>query len=222
MKNTAFYFTLCILLGLSNMISAQDAGNYLYNNPYQVPEKLRVALNTPAGSNISLKAEVMMNVKATSYTAIFAMTQTGRDAYEVDSLLQGRLAQVRFALALLGIADTDIHVDAISMVPTYAYKIEEKKFSKRSVEVPTGLEMKKNIHVLFRNHDVLDRIISEMAFVDVYDLVKVEYNILFRRIAQSSAECNRYQEIYIQFIAIAPRYLFDGRRISMRLSHGTI
>lgn len=177
MKKAAFYFTLCILLGLSNMVFAQDAGNYLYNNPYQVPEKLRVALNTPAGSNVSLKADVMMNVKATSYTAIFAMTQTGRDAYEVDSLMQGRLAQVRFALALLGIADSDIHVDAVSMVPTYAYKLEEKKFSKRSIEVPTGLEMKKNIHILFRNHDVLDRIISEMAFVDVYDLVKVEYNI---------------------------------------------
>jgi uncharacterized protein YggE len=177
MKNTAFYLTLCLLLTLSNVSSAQDAGNYLYNNPYQVPDKMRVALNTPAGSNISLKAEVMMNVKATSYTAIFAMTQTGRDAYEVDSLMQGRLNQVRFALALLGIADSDIHIDAVSMVPTYAYKLEEKKFSKRSIEVPTGLEMKKNVHILFRNHDVLDRIISEMAFVDVYDLVKVEYNI---------------------------------------------
>jgi hypothetical protein len=88
MKNTAFYFTLCLLLAFNGIATAQDAGNYLYNNPYQVPDKMRVALNTPAGSNISLKAEVMMNVKATSYTAIFAMTQTGRDAYEVDRLLQ--------------------------------------------------------------------------------------------------------------------------------------
>jgi hypothetical protein len=37
--------------------------------------------------------------------------------------------------------------------------------------------MKKNIHVLFKDHYQLDKIISEMAFADIYDLVKVEYNI---------------------------------------------
>lgn len=118
-----------------------------------------------------------MNVRATSYTAIFAATQNGRDAYEVDSLMSGRIAQVRYALGTLGIAEADIHIDAVSMVPTYAFKVEDKKFNKRSIEIPTGFEMKKNIHVLFKNHSILDRIISEMAFADIYDLVKVDYNI---------------------------------------------
>jgi hypothetical protein len=63
------------------------------------------------------------------------------------------------------------------MVPTYAFKLEEKKFSKRSTEIPVGFEMKKNIHILFRNSDIMDAIISEMAFADIYDMVKVDYNI---------------------------------------------
>jgi uncharacterized protein YggE len=154
------------------------SGNYIYNNQGAIiPDKAIIPLTNPSTSAISLKAEVMMNVRATSYTAIFAVTQNGRDAYEVDSLMTGRINQVQYALGLLGIAQQDIHIDAVSMVPTYAFKLEDKKFNKRSIEIPTGFEMKKNIHVLFKNHDILDRIISEMAFADIYDLVKIDYNI---------------------------------------------
>jgi len=174
-----FIPALCILLcAVQCETHGQAAGNFLYNNPNSFNnDRIAIAVNTPIGSNINLKAEVLMNVKATSYNAIFSAVQSGKDAYEVDSLMFGRIAQVRYALGLLGINDEDIHVDAVSMVPTYSYKIEDKKFNRRSIEIPTGFEMKKNIHVLFRKHDVLDRIISEMAFADIYDLVKVEYNI---------------------------------------------
>lgn len=169
----------CLLIGFSQIqIHAQAAGNYIYNNPQSFNnEKIAIPMNTPLGSVVNLKAEVLMNVKATSYTAIFAASQNGRDAYEADSLMSGRIDQIRYALGLLGISDDDIHVDAVSMVPTYSFKLEEKKFNKRSIEIPTGFEMKKNIHILFKQHAMLDRIISEMAFANIYDLVKVEYNI---------------------------------------------
>jgi uncharacterized protein YggE len=184
-----FNSLLCLLLTGWNLsgfsqsagnyaVERASTGNYIYNNQGSVnTDRAIIPMTNPASSSISLKAEVMMNVRATSYTAIFAATQNGRDAYEVDSLMAGRIAQVRYAMGLLGIKPEDVHIDAVSMVPTYAYKIEDKKFNKRSIEIPTGFEMKKNIHVLFRNHDVLDRIISEMAFVDIYDLVKIDYNI---------------------------------------------
>lgn len=160
------------------VVERAAAGNYIYNNQMGVnTDRALIPMTNPTNTAITLKAEVMINVRATSYTAIFAATQNGRDAYEVDSMMSGRIAQVRYALGLLGISDQDIHIDAVSMVPTYAFKLEDKKFNKRSIEIPTGFEMKKNIHVLFKNHDVLDRIISEMAFADIYDLVKIDYNI---------------------------------------------
>lgn len=188
MKTLHFWGVLSFIFLFNNQSNAQSAGNYamekaaagnyIYNNSNGVnAERAIVPMTNPAVSAISLKAEVMMNVRATSYTAIFAASQNGRDAYEVDSLMSGRIAQIRYALGMLGIAEADIHIDAVSMVPTHAFKVEEKKFNKRSIEIPTGFEMKKNIHVLFKNHNVLDRIISEMAFADIYDLVKVDYNI---------------------------------------------
>jgi uncharacterized protein YggE len=159
-------------------IESASAGNYVFNNIYNSNrEQVNIPINGSNGSTINLKADVMMNVRPTSFTAIFAMSQSGVDVASTDSTMQNRIRQIRYGLNRLGINDEDIHIDAVSMMPTYAYKLEEKKFSKRSVEVPTGLEMKKNIHVLFRSHDMLDPIISEMAYAEVYDLVKVEYNI---------------------------------------------
>jgi uncharacterized protein YggE len=171
-------FLAIVLIGAMIQAFSQAAGNYLYNNNYSFNnEKATIPINNANGSTVTLKAEVMMNVISTSYTAIFAASQQGKSVKEVDSLMTLRIDQVRYALEMFGIAEEDIHIDAVSMVPTYARKLEEKKFSKRSTEIPTGFEMKKNIHILFKKHALLDPIISEMALADIYDLVKVEYNI---------------------------------------------
>jgi uncharacterized protein YggE len=169
----------CILLSLAafSWTYAQSAGSYLYSNQANQSDHVNIPVNMPSGSNVSLKAEVMMNVKATSYTAIFAATQSGSDAMDADSMMTARISQVKYALGVLGISSKDIHIDAVAMVPSYTHVLEEKRFGKRSTEIPTGFVMKKNIHILFRDHDLLDIIISEMAFADIYDLVKVEYNI---------------------------------------------
>ncbi|MBX7051839.1 MAG: SIMPL domain-containing protein [Flavobacteriales bacterium] len=177
MKHISLFWLVC-LLTISKTQFAQHAGNYLYNNNYGInTDRAAVNINTPSANTISLKAEVMMNVKPTSYTAIFSATQTGKDIFEVDSMMAQRIDQVKYALGLMGIPESDVHIDAVSMIPTYAYKLEEKKFSKRSTEVPVGFEMKKNIHILFKQPHLLDLIISEMAFAEIYDMVKVEYNI---------------------------------------------
>ncbi len=178
MKKTLSTVLLAAITLCTNQLFSQAAGNFIYNNPYSMnTDRIVIPANIPNANVVNLKAEVMMNVRATSYTAIFAAVQIGVDVYQVDSLMQQRLDQVRYALGIMGVPEDAIHVDAVSMVPTYAYKVEEKKFSKRMTEVPTGFEMKKNIHILFKEHSILDRIISEMAFVDIYELVKVEYNL---------------------------------------------
>ena len=192
MKHT-IYFTFCILLCLSsytqsfaqgggNAVTQEDkamsTGNYLYNqNDLRINDRITIPVNQNNTNVITLKADVMMNIQANSYTAIFAISQSGASVSETDSLMQGRINQVMFGLNQLGIPDDYIHVDAVSAVPTYAYNVEDKKFSRRSIEMPTGFEMKKNIHILFKKHSMLDPIISQMAFAEVYDLVKVEYNI---------------------------------------------
>jgi len=174
-------FSIVFLLALSAIptsVLAQAAGNWIYNNPYSMnTDRITIPVIAPNANQVTLKAEILMNVQASSYTAIFAASQIGLDVYQVDSLFNQRIAQVRYGLNKMGIPNEAIHIDAVSMVPTYSYKVEEKKFSKRMTEVPTGFEMKKNIHVLFPRHSMLDEIISHMAFADIYELVKMEYNL---------------------------------------------
>jgi len=80
-------------------------------------------------------------------------------------------------LKQIGIKDNEIHIDVISLVPTYSLKLEEKKFTKTANEIPTGFQLKKNIHIIFYDHDKLSEVISQVAKAEIYDIVKVDYNL---------------------------------------------
>lgn len=156
----------------------QSAGNVIYNNPDAVkPQRVLMNINSPDNRNVVLQAEVMINMNPTSYVAIFSATQNGTTATETDSLMNIRLKMVIDGLKLMGIQNKDIHIDVISMVPTYSIKLEKKKFSRTANEIPTGFEMKKNIHVIYYDHDKLSEIISYVAKAEIYDIVKVDYNL---------------------------------------------
>lgn len=156
----------------------QSAGNVIYNNPTATnPQRVNVNVTIPYDNNVTLQADIMINVKATSYAAIFSATQNGLTASETDSLLNIRLRTVKNALKQIGIKDNEIHIDVISLVPTYSLKLEEKKFSKTANEIPTGFQLKKNIHIIFYDHDKLSEIIAQMAKAEIYDIVKVDYNL---------------------------------------------
>jgi hypothetical protein len=110
------YYLLAMMCtcAFANQIFAQAAGNYLYNNNYGInTDRAVVNVNSTSANATVLKAEVMMNVKATSFTAIFAATQTGKDVYDVDSLMNLRINQVLYALGMMGIPETDVHLEKI-------------------------------------------------------------------------------------------------------------
>jgi uncharacterized protein YggE len=124
-----------------------------------------------------IKADVMMNVRATSYVAILSITQAGESIFETDSLMDIRLNNVFNELRAAGISLENTHVDFISMLPTYEFELTEKRYSKTLNEVPSGFEMKKNIHVKFTDHDRVNNLISAAAKAEIYDLVKIDYNV---------------------------------------------
>lgn len=126
---------------------------------------------------MDIQADVMINMKATSYTAIFSVTQNGLTSAVTDSLMSIRLNTVKEGLLESGITEDNIHIDVISFVPIYSLELEKKKFSKTINEIPVGFQMKKNIHILFYDHDQLSNIIALMAKSEIYDIVKVDYNL---------------------------------------------
>jgi len=165
---------------------AQSAGNAVFNDPYYQPNGT-IPYNQPKGVNLNpiqnggtytpIKADVMMNVLATSYVAVLSVTQVGESISETDSLMDIRLNNVFDALKAAGVPLENTHVDFISMVPKYEFELTEKRYSKTQNEVPAGFEMKKNVHVRFSNHDRLNDLISAAAKAEIYDLVKIDYNV---------------------------------------------
>lgn len=168
---------------VSIKIFAQAAGNSVYanqnNTGYSNSGNVDLGLQQPSNYSFSnmLEANVMINIKATAYTAIFSLTQHGNTIEEVESGMTSRIAIFKNHLQQTGIVESQIFVDPVSLVPQYEIELTEKKFSKTLNEVPNGFEMKKNVHITFKNHKEINDIVSTAAKGEVYDLVKVEYAI---------------------------------------------
>ncbi|MFI5204464.1 MAG: hypothetical protein ACHQF2_08205 [Flavobacteriales bacterium] len=176
---------------------SQSAGNVVYNpggynnqnlsnNRYGGGPQM-IAYNPPPGVNLNagahqsreqlIKSDIMINIKATSYTAIFSLTQNADRMMQTDSLSNIRIENMIAAIRKDPAIKFEYHVDFIALVPRYKTVTEEKRFSKTVNEVPDGFEMKKNIHVLFYNHDHLATIIAAAGKGEIYECVKVEYNV---------------------------------------------
>jgi len=63
----------------------------------------------------------------------------------------------------------------IYLIPIYNYEMEKKLFSKTYNEVPKGFEMQKNLHIRFKDANVIDDIVTLAANNEIYDLVTIEY-----------------------------------------------
>ncbi|MBN2681274.1 MAG: hypothetical protein JXR58_02090 [Bacteroidales bacterium] len=169
---------LVLLAAFSGLSYGQAAGNVIYNNPDAVrPQKMTINYTKGYDSSTELSAEILMNIPASSYTVIFSATQNGATAIEADSLMNVRLKIVEQELLAIGIKKSDMHVDLISFVPTYSMVLEEKKFSKTANELPIGFQLKKNIHIIITNYDLLGLMTTIMAKSEIYDIVKVDYNL---------------------------------------------
>lgn len=155
------------------MVVGQSSGNVNYQNQVRFSDQ-NIHVNSPSTSDTYISVKGLANIKADTYVAIFSLTQVGKTTEEVNELLNQRTSQ-----ALIYIKDkpnVETFVDMISFVPVYEYETEKKIFSKKSYnEIPKGFELKKNIHIQFKDPNQLDEIISILASQEIYDLVRVDY-----------------------------------------------
>ncbi len=163
-------------------VKSNSMGNSIHNIEsgfihYQQPKGVNLNPSYGGNSLTPVKADVMINMKATSYVAILSVTQVGENIEQTDSLMDIRLNNVFIELKKAGIPLSETHVDFISMIPKYDFETTEKRYSKTMNEVPSGFEMKKNIHVKFIEHDRVNDLISAAAKAEIYDLVKIDYNV---------------------------------------------
>ncbi|HMT97677.1 MAG TPA: SIMPL domain-containing protein, partial [Ferruginibacter sp.] len=173
------FFNLAYAQGAGNAV-VEASGNILYNNPggyVQKPVNLNPDQVYSYSYGTQLEASVMINVKASGYVAIFSLTQTGKTIEEVEAAMTNRTEFFKKLMLHSNTGAMQVFIDPITMVPTYEMEVTQKKYSKTFNEVPTGFEMKKNVHVTFKNQSDINDIITAAAKAEVYDLVKVEYSV---------------------------------------------
>lgn len=163
---------LAVLLSCSATISfGQVSGNINYQSQVQYPE-YNIDLQMPPNLTITVKG--LANVAADNYVAIFSVTQAGKTTSEVNELMDSRINKALSDLKMK--QGIEPFVDMISFVPVYEFEVSKKLFSKKTYnEIPKGFELKKNIHIKYKDANLLNEIIAALANSEIYDLVRVDY-----------------------------------------------
>jgi hypothetical protein len=162
---------LLAMIAISQMSWGQVAGNSNYQNQIQYANN-SIDLKFPTNLTINIKG--LANITAENYVAIFSVSQIGKTAEEVNTLMDNRLNQALNNFK--NKQEIESYIDMISFVPLYEYEVEKKIFSKKTYsEVPKGFELKKNIHIKYKNPNLLNEIIATLASAEIYDLVRVDY-----------------------------------------------
>jgi len=173
----------------------QAAGNYLYNQSSErdykstgeifggfsdgnIAQTLSYYPVTTTGDTvITLNVKVMMNVHADTYVAIFGVSQAAETVDSCHQMIKRRVSGFLKNIKQLGVKDADIYIDFISQVPVFEFEEEKKLFSKTYNEVPKGFELKKNVHISYKEEKIVDDLLVLAAQNEIYDIVKVDYVI---------------------------------------------
>jgi len=151
-----------------------SSGNAQIYNP-TVQKQISQTLHPSNILTVDVKA--LQNVSATTYTAIFNVSQIGPSAEMTNQLMKERIDQIKNRLNAKGITQNNIAIDVISFIPIYEVEVTKKLFSKTYTEVPKGFELQQNIHIQFTKTNQFESILEACAKSEVYNLVKVDYFI---------------------------------------------
>lgn len=163
------------ILGIAIFASstaAQESGNSAYNRQRREPAK-NTGILTLGGEQrgAMIEANILMNVPADGYTAVFGIAQEGATVQESNAKVDATIANFKSALASLGIAENDTYVDLITQNKIYEYRSEASAV----VERLKGFESKKTVAVSYEKRSQLQAIVDAAAKASIFDLIKVDY-----------------------------------------------
>lgn len=169
--------SLClIVLGLafSSGLFAQEAGNRAYGMQKRRPQAStgQLTANAEAASRIYfVEANVLMNVKADAYNAVFAVVQNGTTAAESNAKINAQIAGFTKDLGALDIRSSDIFIDFITQNKVYDYTTAGTVITEKL----SGFETKKNVVVRYKNREMLEKMLFAATKNSIFDLIEVEY-----------------------------------------------
>ena len=216
--------TSLLLSYAGTSVRAQVMGNYQRQNNAPSTSNYRAQFRAvpqtaefaPDGSLV-FSINALSNQTADSYVAIFSVFQTGKTAPETNDGINRRIDAIKSALTAIGVPREDVYVDLVNFLPTYGYTEDKRIFSKTTfTEVPTGFQLQKNLHIRYRDPELLDRILTAAATQEVYDIIKVDYQIA--RPSEVYAEMRRLAFDYLDQI----EEVYAGQGIGLDTFNKTI
>lgn len=157
---------------------AQESGNAVYGNT----RRRNTGVTTgnlygvePKDSVIStfLEANVLINVKADEYMAVFGVAQEGPTLVDCNKKIDLQIAEFTKSLQELGVAGADVFVDFVTQNRIYDFAVASGSSTAR--EKAAGFEIKKNILVHYKERGLLEKMLIAASKSSIFDLIKVDY-----------------------------------------------
>jgi uncharacterized protein YggE len=162
---------LILLLLIAGSLRAQVSGNQAYENNYRASSRGGGRAGYLTDSTFLVQAQVLMNVRADQFVAVFGVAEEGATVEEGNGKIDRRIAAFIAELKSLGIPEGDIFVDMVTHNRIYDHRIE----GSIAREYISGFELKKNISIRYRDHKRIEQLVLVAAKHGIYDLVKVDY-----------------------------------------------
>jgi len=174
MKTTLFLISIICACELA--ICAQEAGNSVYGGSRRrssgaITGNLFATEPKDSVAASFVEANILMNVKADEYVAVFALAQEGPTLLESNEKIGAQIKEFLASLESLGVKRNDVFVDFVTQNRVYDFAVSENT-AKESL---TGFEVKKNVAVRYRDRALLENMLSAAAKSSIFDLVKVDY-----------------------------------------------
>ena len=174
--------SLMILVAGQETCLGQVGGNVAYSQPggragAQQVERAKRLLTAPelppSGTSMFVEANVLADVKADEFVAVFGITEEGETVAESGRKMAATVKALSDDLRGLGLGGDHVFVDFVAQNKIYGFEVAGDLAREKLV----GFELKKNVSIHYRDRDLLDKLVVAAARSQIFDLIKVDYVI---------------------------------------------
>lgn len=180
-----------ILMTCPDLAQAQVGGNLGYSQSgakarAEARERNKRLLTDkdvpPTSTTTFVEADVLLNVRADEFVAVFGLAQDGATVEECSQKMNAVVKEFTDALKAMKIDATDMTLDFVTQTKTYGFEVAGDIAREKLV----GFELKKNLLVHYKDKLLLDKLLVVAAQSKIYDLIKVDYIVRDTKVIQNT------------------------------------
>jgi uncharacterized protein YggE len=162
---------LCLAQASGNVGFSQNSGRAKAEQNERAKRVLTKEEMPTSPTSTYVEANVLMNVAADQFVAVFGITQEGATLDDCNSKMEATIKQFLAQLKSIGIGQEACFIDFIAQNKTYGFEVTGDIAREKLV----GFELKKNVSVHYKDKLLLDKVVLEASRAGVFDLIKVDY-----------------------------------------------